>query len=237
LTSILAIETATEQSSVALTEDGSLVFELSMRHGRDLSRNLIPAIQSCFNLSGRRIQSIDAIAASVGPGSFTGLRIGVTTAKTLAFALQIPTISVSTVHALAMHASEDGLVASVIDARRSEVFLGLFSRGAGELKRIAPDSLTPADQIGTVIRDMLASRAAEAKGEPTRTAVIVAGGGAWLQESLTPAANCILIPAFPQARDIARLGAAAIGRGEVEDPFELCPVYLRRSYAEEKFAG
>lgn len=236
---ILALETATEQSSVALLEEDTLVCGISFSHGRDLSRMLMTAVEDCLKLAQRSLKQVDAVACSVGPGSFTGLRIGVTAAKTLAFALEKPVIAISTLQALAASVplSSDSIVVPVIDARRNELFTAVFKHENGRMERLADDALMPA-------ADLARFASAEAirpsfDDAPGAQIIVVAAAALMerLRETFTQGLPASFLPAFPHAYAVAALGREALNRGETLRPVDLIPSYLRRSYAEEKFGG
>ncbi len=127
---VLGIETATDVCSVALLKDESLVQEAALAQPRAHSTHLVPLIQETLQTAGLSPSDLNLIAVSQGPGSYTGLRIGLSTAKGLAYALDIPIIGVSTLEALALastpHASANNLILVAFDARRDELFAAGF---------------------------------------------------------------------------------------------------------------
>jgi tRNA threonylcarbamoyladenosine biosynthesis protein TsaB len=142
---ILGIETATEVCSVSLLRDGNIIALKESSGSNEHSRLLTPFIHQVMEESGISLSQIDAVAVSMGPGSYTGLRIGVSTAKGLCFSLDKPLIGISTLKAMAWqvmhHPGEDNagnnnsLLCPMIDARRMEVYLAVFDR---ELQEISP---------------------------------------------------------------------------------------------------
>lgn len=166
---VLGIDTATPQVSVALhlaadgagaaegTPIGSFVAgALGRRHGEVLA----PALEALCRLCATPISSVDAVAVDVGPGLFTGLRVGVATGQALASALGVPAVAVSSLEALAFpRRTEARLVAAVVDARRGEVFSAVYQPEAGMACRIGPLSLRPevlVDELGRLGSDVLA---------------------------------------------------------------------------------
>jgi len=132
---ILAIETATQVCSVALSVNGNTVNEISLNEKNIHASHLSPLIDTLLSESGSEYSDLSAIAVSKGPGSYTGLRIGVSTAKGLCFALNIPLISVNTLQAMAMglaskyrDADEPLLFCPMIDARRMEVYCSVYNK-------------------------------------------------------------------------------------------------------------
>ena len=229
---ILGLETATERSSVALIDEGQLLFELSLHHGRDLSRILMSAVKSCFALVRREMKEITGVAVSAGPGSFTGLRIGVTAAKTLAFALSIPAAPVSTLEALAMGAVilDGQQILALIDARRGEFFAALFKASDGSVARLGADSLVKASDLACF---------ADSQGEPgwdpgRRVVLVSAARSEAFETAVRSLKGSRTLLANPEAGQVARIGALRIAEGHGVSAIDLEPFYLRRSYAEEK---
>jgi tRNA threonylcarbamoyladenosine biosynthesis protein TsaB len=139
MTLLLGIATATSQVGVALSGADGPLASLHVRKGRRHAELLAPAIETITSMAGVGTQQISRIAVDVGPGLFTGLRVGVATAKALAAALDIPIVGCSSLELLAYpHRRQDRLVASVIDAKRGEIFWSLFEPG--------DDGVTPASE-------------------------------------------------------------------------------------------
>ncbi len=139
---ILGIETATEVCSVALSKDGICLAEQTNFEGNSHAAQLHVMVQNLLKETGYTLQNLDAIAVSKGPGSYTGLRVGVSAAKGYAFALQLPLIAVSSLYAMCLQAAKqiqqpNALLVPMIDARRMEVYTCISSI---ELKEIAPVS-------------------------------------------------------------------------------------------------
>ncbi|KZE39661.1 tRNA threonylcarbamoyladenosine biosynthesis protein TsaB [Bhargavaea cecembensis] len=129
----LGLDTANAPLSVALVRDGELLVELNSAMGLNHSAGAMPAVEQLFKRAGIRPADIDAIAVSEGPGSYTGVRIGVTIAKTLAWTLDKPLVGVSSLRVLASNVFTYGVTISpLIDARRGNVYAGLYRRGEGD---------------------------------------------------------------------------------------------------------
>ena len=130
---ILGIESAALTASVALVTDGILTAEYTVTDKKTHSQTLLPMLDELKRSLGLELETLDAIAISAGPGSFTGLRIGAATAKGLGLVLQKPLVAVSTLEALAYNlAGSNSLICPVMDARRSQVYNGLYRRKATE---------------------------------------------------------------------------------------------------------
>ena len=130
MSTILLIETATDVCSVALSVHGEVIQEETLTSGKRHSAALTGMIQTITEALPQQLRSLSAVAISEGPGSYTGLRVGASVAKALCFSLEIPLISVSTLHALASpFRSHDHHVMSTIDARRQEAYAAIFVKG------------------------------------------------------------------------------------------------------------
>ena len=138
---ILALETSAKAVSAAVTEDGKVLCSGYQDTGLTHSRTLMPIVEGILKNTGLTVRDCDAIAVAVGPGSFTGIRIGVAAAKGLAFAADKPAVAVSTLEAMARNVSHmEGLIICAMDARRNQVYNALFrSDGTGTPRRLTED--------------------------------------------------------------------------------------------------
>ena len=149
---ILAVDTSTKTCSVALIDNLSLLAELVLISTRTHSKHLMKIINEVVDLSHCRISDIDAFAVTKGPGTFTGLRIGISTIKGLACALDKPVLGISTLEVLAMQLTSQTLICSMLDARRGEVYSALYRyvTSDGEKKRLSREkfceTVLPIDQ-------------------------------------------------------------------------------------------
>lgn len=238
---VLAFDTSGFSGSVALLNgallDGATVLRAAaLESDRRSAQTLAPAIVRLLADCGRRPDEVKLIATTVGPGSFTGLRVGVTTAKTFAYAVGAEVMGISTLEAMAHGTPTDWLteqreVYAIVDAQRRELFLGRFRCESAvteaddlpRLTRLEPDRIVPADEwLGTLV-----------------AGTIVTGTGlAKLAERLP--AGVLAVPAEwrdAQAAVIGRLAWRDYRAGRRDDLWKLAPVYLRPSYAEEKASG
>lgn len=156
----LAIATATGQVGVAVSGPGGLAGAVTLRAGRRHGETLAPAIRQLTGLAGVELRSVERVAVDVGPGLFTGLRVGVATAKALGSALDIPVVPVSSLDILAHpHRGAGRPVAAVVDARRGEVFWALYEPVDGRMvavtdaATVAPDAL--AERLSGLPADLL----------------------------------------------------------------------------------
>jgi tRNA threonylcarbamoyladenosine biosynthesis protein TsaB len=226
---ILALDTSGYAGSVALLDEAKVLAEERLDPARRSAQTLAPAIARLLAGQAVAASAIGLVAATVGPGSFTGLRVGVTTAKTFAYAAGAEVIGLSTLEVLAAQVPLEWLAAgpreihAVLDAQRKELFLGRFQGVAGsEICRFASDHIL----------------AAEEWLQSLRAGTIVTGSGLVKLMDRLPAGVLIMEPELcePQAATVGRLAWREYQRGRRDDLWKLAPVYLRPSYAEEKEA-
>lgn len=222
---ILALETSAKAVSAAVTEDGRVLASGFQDTGLTHSRTLMPIVEHILKNADLTMADIGAVAVAVGPGSFTGIRIGVSAAKGLAFAASIPAVGVSTLAAMARNAAfADGLVVCAMDARRNQVYNALFEARDGRLTRLTPDRAVGLDELSEELR-----------GDP-RPKIVVGDGGGLCAEALTAAGvACRLAPphlVMQSAVTVALEAEEAAGHGGLVSAQELLPVYLRPPQAE-----
>lgn len=219
---VLGIETATPHGSVALCRGGVIIGEICLRNPRSHSEKLLPAVDTLLEMTGETTASIAAVAVSHGPGSFTGLRIGVAAAKGLAFALKVPLFGIPTLELLAANAPSGGsTVCAVLDARRGEVFAALFTveeEGPVKLREEAilrPEGLAKIIPSGTLVVGFLPAGLREFLEEKCRSVYFS-----------PPHLN------YPRASVTALRGDAALKARHPSETDTLAPFYLRPSDAE-----
>ena len=221
----LAIETSSRVGSVALAGDGKSLAEEAFEHGLVHAAKIVPAIDGLCKRLRWGSGDLREIYVSAGPGSFTGLRIGITLAKTLAFATRAKVVAVPSVRVLVENSPlEARNVIVVLDAKREQIFTASFVRDADRWKEVEPAQLSS-------LREILdkSPRPVHLIGEgiPYHRKFIDAGDGEVIltDESLWR----------PRAGVVARLGFEMARRGEFTDVMKLLPIYIRRPEAEEKF--
>jgi tRNA threonylcarbamoyladenosine biosynthesis protein TsaB len=215
---ILALDTATENGSLALAAADRLLAEFSLHSPGTYLQHLLPGVEELLRVAGRSLQELEAIAVSQGPGNFTGLRIGLATAKGLAWALGCPLVAVSTLEALAAQfPCQTQPTAVIMDAKRQEVYLGLF-RCPAEL----PQALAEPQRLP------LAALPARLKPPLLLTGPGLNAYGDFLNQRLSPEITWAA-PAkrHPRAATIARLGRLRLEQGQTLAPPLLVPTYLR----------
>ena len=222
---ILALETSAKAVSAAVAEDGKILCSGYQDTGLTHSRTLMPIVEHILQNTGLTVQDMDAIAVAAGPGSFTGIRIGVSAAKGLAFAADKPAAGVSTLAAMARNVSfAGGLVVCAMDARRNQIYNALFDARDGAITRLTPDRA-----IG------LAELAEELRGDP-RPKTVVGDGARLCLNALTAAGiPCRLAPphlVMQIAMSVALEAEALAAAGKLVSPQALEPVYLRPAQAD-----
>ena len=221
---ILGIDTATFCGGVALLADDRLIGSRTLNSSATHSARLLHAIKSLLAEAQLRVEDLTGLAVSIGPGSFTGVRIGLAAAKGLAVARGIPLVGISTLEALAVRAGRDPrLICPVVDARRNEVFAAAYRWPSGaELPRLVREvRVTP---IEGFLRGL-------------RGRCLFLGDGALryraeIESHLGPRAS--FAPphrVLPSAEEIAWLGQRRLAQGESDDLAQLEPVYIRSSDA------
>ena len=224
---VLGIDTATRVAGAAVAGDDRLISERLIHNLQTHSQNIIPMISQVMDDAGLKPADLHGIAVTGGPGSFTGLRIGMSAAKAMGLALNLPVISISTLKALAWNLFRaEGLICPILDAKKNEVYTCAYRSGDSGLKEVfSPAALSP-EQLIDYLKEFGAEKVnflgdgVPVYGDTIKTAL---GGRAIFAP---------MINAFPRAGSVAELGLAKLRAGSLADPTFLQPVYLRRSEAE-----
>ncbi len=216
---ILAVDTSAVCASVAVTEDGKVLSESSINTGLTHSRTLMPMIDSVLKNGEISLDSIDLFACSVGPGSFTGIRIGVAAIKGLCDALGKKCVPVSTLEALACNlVGRNCTAVSVMDARCNQVYCAIFSINGEEVTRVTEDMAIKVDDLGEMLKNY--------------ENIIFVGDGAKLCHS---ALRYTKAPANCEYQKGSSVCFAAMKHLDEALPSkELVPVYLRLPQAERE---
>jgi tRNA threonylcarbamoyladenosine biosynthesis protein TsaB len=223
---ILTIDTSGVTASVALLQDEKVLAEIFINLGRNHSEILLPSIDHLLMVSGLELRAIDVFACTVGPGSFTGIRIGVGTIKGLAIAADRPVVGLSALEVLAMDARGfQRKICPMIDARREQVYAGLYAdNGSDALISIIPERLIKANEFLEFI-----------EGETVFTGTGAIKYRDIIQRGL--AGKGFFVVDHRNQVHASTVGVLA-GRkalaGGLTDAVKLIPLYLRRSEAEEK---
>lgn len=221
---ILGIETATQQVSVAIGGHEGVLGLFEVSRGRRHAETLTPAIEFLCRQADVQIDEFGAIAVDVGPGLFTGMRVGLSAGKAIAQALRIPMIGISSLDLLAFplrHA--DRTVAAVVDARKGEIFYAFYRPVPGGLQRVTEPRLgTPDDLVGDVM----------ARGQNT---LCVGDGALRYRDDISAGVRCEFAEQFlshPSAAPLVQLAHAKALREEWVNPWEIQPLYLRAPDAQ-----
>lgn len=223
---ILALETSAKSVSCAVVENGAPLASSYQCTGLTHSRTLLPMVDATLKNADLTLSDIGAIAIAAGPGSFTGLRIGIAAVKGLAWAADKPCLGVSTLESMAENmAHVDGLIVGAMDARRAQVYNAIFeSDGGGTLMRLCADRAIALEDL-----------AAELSHE-TRPITVLGDGGLLCYRYLTEhSIPCSLAPAallYQNAVGVGLVAERAYARGEAVSAQDLSPVYLRPAQAE-----
>jgi tRNA threonylcarbamoyladenosine biosynthesis protein TsaB len=217
---ILAVDTATLVSSVAIATSDTLVAELTIQTRKTHSERLMPHIASLLEMAEVDQANLKAIAVSIGPGSFTGLRIGLATAKALTYALNIPLIGVPTLAALAFSCPVPGVIlAPMLDAQKGNVYLGLYEWRENNVFEIKPPQVVSFAQA----QDELAKM---------EKPFLMLGEAAVMHKAdiAQPVPPHVVMP---RAGSVAVMAQIMYAEGIQHDIATLEPLYIRRSEAEE----
>ena len=221
---IILIETSTSLCSVAIAEDGAIVSVRENEGTREHASLTAPYVKEMLDERGLRVSDCDAVCVSMGPGSYTGLRVGVSTAKGLCFGAGIPLLAVDTMEILYQQAvshmslSEEGFryVVPMIDARRMEVYAAVYSAAGERLTEIEPQVVAPE------------SFSAQLKEGP----VLFIGDGALKCKDVLSSPNAFFVEACPRASAMLRPAVKAFEEGRFQDVAYFEPLYIKQFIAK-----
>jgi tRNA threonylcarbamoyladenosine biosynthesis protein TsaB len=228
---ILAIDSATPVAGVALMEKGNLIKEEFVNYKKTHSESLMPMIDRVLRGCDCGISDLSAVAVTIGPGSFTGLRIGLAAAKGIGLASARPLLGINTLDALAYNIiGSDALLCPLLDARKQELYTAIYD-GSYSCPLALTESLacSPKKFVDTAL---------EVAAEQGKDSFILLGNGYYpykdffheaLGDSMTIAAEHLMLP---RAAAVASLGMRKLEKGEIQDAFQIRPFYIRLSEAE-----
>ena len=223
---LLALDTAGKTAAVAVLRDDVLLYEAQCNNGLTHSETLLPMIADMLRSARLTLDDVDAFAVAAGPGSFTGVRIGVSAVKGLAFGRRKPCVAVSTLEAMAYLPVGGAYVCAAMDARCGQVYNALFRVDGTVVQRLCPDRAIPVDALGAEL----------AAGGQAWTLV---GDGAMLcADRLAGVADVRLAPPtvrMQRASAVAVAAELALARGESVSDAALVPLYLRPPQAEREW--
>lgn len=223
---ILALETSFRNGSVALALDGEVIASKVLPSDMRSAQSLAPVVREMLAEQEWRHSELSGVGVTIGPGSFTGVRVGVTFAKVFCYAANVPVIGLTTLEVLAHQARiENGILDVVLDAQRSDLFQQRFRMVAQEATAITEPRVVSSERW---IKEIA-----------TESSLSVTGAGLTkIRTQLPPHVHVLDDKLWePSAEAVARLAHSAIESGRRDDAWKLLPLYLRTSAAEEKKAG
>ncbi|MBQ7504119.1 MAG: tRNA (adenosine(37)-N6)-threonylcarbamoyltransferase complex dimerization subunit type 1 TsaB [Ruminococcus sp.] len=220
---ILALDSSAKACSVAITDDNRILGSFFINTALTHSQTLVPMIDSLLKNTNTDLKEIDRIAVSAGPGSFTGVRIGVSAVKGIAMPSDIPCVSVSTLEAMPYNVIErDAVVCAVMDARCGQVYNALFDVIDGNVTRLCDDRALSIEELGKELKTF-------------RKKIVLVGDGAELCYNSFKEFSVDISLAFESQRYQNAVGVAmAAGEKEIISASELMPSYLRLPQAERE---
>lgn len=225
---VLAIESSSHVAGAAVADDNKVISEFTLNRGLTHSESLMTLLDNVMKMGDVDVADIDLFAASKGPGSFTGLRIGIATIKGLAQAVDKPVIGVNTLDGLAYNIQyADHLICPIMDARRQQVYTSLYEYVDGRLSRLEEYMAIPLDEL---MEDLL---------KRDREVIFLGDGVGVYREVIEERmkGQALFVPApfrEQRASSIASIAIDLAKRGHVEDFRHLTPFYLRKSQAEQR---
>ena len=222
---ILAVESSAKAASCAVLADGELLASAWQAAGLTHSRTLLPMVEGMLKNSELTMEAMDAVAVAAGPGSFTGLRIGIAAVKGLAWAAEKPCIPVSTLEAMAWPLAHlEGSIVCAMDARRQQIYNAAFLADSGALKRLREDRALSLEEA-----------AADLAGLDGPMTIVGDGAQMCFEFFTARGIYCRLAPVHLRLQSAAGVALAAWRRRtETVSAQELMPVYLRLSQAERE---
>lgn len=221
---VLGIETSTAQASVTIGSEQGIVGSCTIARGATPGEFLLPAVEFLMHQAGLSYRNLSAVAVGLGPGLFTGLRVGVATAKSLAQALSVPIVGISSLDLLAYDGRYSSkVICPVLDARRREVFYAFYRQAPGGVARMGDYAVgSPSHLVNDI----------EAAGED----FLLIGNGALLYKNELEAADRVefgsMVNALPRATALVELALPRLFHEDFDRLFEIEPRYMRRSDAE-----
>ncbi|MCX7773317.1 MAG: tRNA (adenosine(37)-N6)-threonylcarbamoyltransferase complex dimerization subunit type 1 TsaB [Clostridia bacterium] len=222
----LAVDTSSLTASCALVENGKVVSELSTQHGKTHSQKLVPMIQTLLRMVDCDLRDVNLFAAAIGPGSFTGLRIGVVTIKGLAYSLKKPVCGIPTLDALAYSLPDyEGLICPMLDARNNQVFTSVYDKKQNSFDKLTPDYGLTIDELVDTLNSY------------KRDVMILGDATPLHYDRLKSTLGSRVVEAspslfYPRASSTGLLAEKAYKDNKAVSAFELEPLYLRKSQAE-----
>lgn len=223
----LAVDTSTMMATCALLDEERLLGEFSLNQDMTHSENLVPMIKEMMDNLKLKVEDVDLFGVAIGPGSFTGLRIGIATIKSFAHVLDKPVIGVSTLEGLAFNLPYNGYIVPMIDARRNRVYTGIYNRIGGNLINVIEPTIMEVDRLMELLKEKYDH-------------IIVNGNGTLVYRDIildTLGDQVIMAPKnlnSCRASSIGELALLKYKEGQRDNYYHLVPNYLRESQAQRE---
>lgn len=225
---ILSLDSATESATCAILDDNRILGEIIFNYKKQHSLILMPMIDELFKNTDMTINDIDAFVASKGPGSFTGLRIGMATIKGLSQGTDKPFVTVSTLDSLAYNlAYSDGIICPILDALRDNVYTSLYTFNNCELTRISDYMNISLDELVIMLKEKNCSISFVGDGVPKFKERLI--------EHLPKATFAPAHLNLAKASSLGELGLKLLSNGIKDDIYASVPIYLRKPQAEREY--
>jgi tRNA threonylcarbamoyladenosine biosynthesis protein TsaB len=218
---ILGIETSTPQASVAIGSEQGIVASALVSRGGRYNEFLLPAIRFCLEQSGLGFRNIGGVAVSLGPGLYTGMRVGVATAKALAQSLSVPIVGLASLDLLAYEVRySPKTICATLDARRNEIFHAFYRASPGGIQRMSPYRISRPEHLAVGL-----------ESRPEEVLLVGSGGLLYRKEFEDVAVVELgtMSQSFPDARALVELSLPRMYREDYDSLYDLKPLYLRQS--------
>ncbi|WP_099189936.1 tRNA (adenosine(37)-N6)-threonylcarbamoyltransferase complex dimerization subunit type 1 TsaB [Tepidibacter mesophilus] len=224
---VLGIDTSSKAASVAIMEDNKLISEYTINNNKTHSQKLMPIIENMFKLNEMSANDIDLISVCIGPGSFTGLRIGVATAKAIAHVRDIPVVVVNSLEALSFNVSmTNKTVCPMIDAQKKQVYTCKYSWDKDSLLKVEDIDVKKVEDLAEELKSSLEE-------------FVLIGEGVDLHKEVFGNINNVYIAPnshrASRASSICEIGIEKFKKGDTKNHYEVVPYYIRKSQAEVQY--
>lgn len=220
---VLGVETSTSQSSVCLATEQKVVAAVTLGRSQAHGEFLAPGIAFCLRQAGLDVNAVSGVAVSLGPGLYTGMRVGIATAQAFAHARNLPVVGLVSLDLLAFHVRHvRRLVCAVLDARRGELFWGFYRSVPGGVQRVSELGVGPSEKLAAEVEAIPEDVLAVGEGAVDAAAELESAGA---EVGASPST------AYPSAQCLVELAVPRFLREETQRPEDLRPFYLRQADA------
>lgn len=223
----LAVDTSTMMATCALLDEDRLLGEFSLNQDMTHSENLVPMIKEMLDNLNLKVKDIDLFGVAIGPGSFTGLRIGIATIKSFAHVFDKPVIGVSTLEGLAFNLPYNGYIVPMIDARRNRIYTGIYNRIKGNLINIVEPTIMEVDKLMELLQEEYDHIIVNGNGTLVYRDIILEALGDQVIIAPKNLNSC-------RASSIGELALLKYKEGQRDSYYHLVPEYLRESQAQRE---